>query len=41
MCATAIESAFRTELDRNKIVSAETSIDAAIEAKFRYAKTVA
>ncbi len=31
-------SALRTELDRNKVVSAETSIDTAIAAKFRYAR---
>jgi hypothetical protein len=30
-------AALRTELDRNKVVSAETGIDAAIAAKFRYA----
>ncbi len=34
-------SALRTELDRNKVVSVETSIDASSAAKFRYAKTVA
>ena len=31
----------RAELDRNKTISVETSIDAAVAAKFRYAKTVA
>jgi len=31
-------SALRTELDRNKVVRAETSIDAAVAAKFRYAR---
>jgi hypothetical protein len=31
-------AALRTELDRNKVVSAETSIDAAIAAKFRYVR---
>ena len=31
-------AALRTELDRNKVVSAETSIDAAVAAKFRYAR---
>ena len=30
-------SALRTELDRNKVASLETSIDAAIAAKFPYA----
>jgi len=34
-------AALRAELDRNKVVSVETSIDAAVAAKFRYAKTVA
>ena len=31
-------SALRTELDRNKLVSVETSIDPAVAAKFRYAR---
>ncbi len=31
-------SVSRTELDRNKVVSVETSIDAAIAANFRYAR---
>jgi len=31
-------SALRAELDRNKVVSAETTIDAAVAAKFRYAR---
>ena len=31
-------SALRTELDRNKVVSVETSIDPALATKFRYAR---
>ncbi len=31
-------SALRTVLDRNKVVSVETSIDTAVAAKFRYAR---
>jgi hypothetical protein len=31
-------SALRTELDRNKTVSVETSVDATIAAMFRYAR---
>jgi hypothetical protein len=31
-------SALRAELDRNKVVSVETSVDAAIAAMFRYAR---
>ena len=31
-------SALRTELDRNKVVSVKTSIDAEIASKFRYAR---
>ncbi len=31
-------SALRAELDRNKVVSVETSIDAAVGARFRYAR---
>ena len=34
-------AALRAELDRNKVVSVETSVDAAVAAKFLYAKTVA
>ncbi len=30
-------AALRTEVDRNKVVSVETSIDDAVKAKFRYA----
>ena len=38
MCGLTPEraSALRTELDRNKVVSSEASIDAAFAAKFRY-----
>jgi hypothetical protein len=40
MCGLSPEraSALRTELDRNKVVGVETSIDATIAAKFRYAR---
>jgi hypothetical protein len=31
-------AALRTELDRNKVVSVETSMDDAVAAKFRYAR---
>ncbi len=31
-------SALRTELDRNKVVSAETSVDTSVAAMFRYAR---
>jgi len=31
-------SALRTELDRNKVVSAETSVDASVAVMFRYAR---
>jgi hypothetical protein len=34
-------AALRAELDRNKVVSVETSIDGAVAEKFRYRKTVA
>ena len=39
-CGLTLERAFalRAELDRNKVVGAETSIDAAIAAKFRHAR---
>ena len=41
MCGLTPEraSALRTELDRNKVVSVETSIDAAVATKFRYARS--
>jgi hypothetical protein len=40
MCGLTPEraSALRTELDRNKVVIVETGIDAAVAAKFRYAR---
>ena len=31
-------SALRTELDRNRVVSVETSVDAAVAARFPYAR---
>jgi hypothetical protein len=34
-------AALRAELDRNKVVSVETSIDGAVAEKFHYRKTVA
>ena len=39
-CGLAPEraAALRAELDRNKVVSAETSIDAAVAMKFRYTR---
>jgi hypothetical protein len=39
-CALTQEraAALRTELERNKVVSVETSVDDAVAAKFRYAR---
>ena len=41
MCGLTPEraSALRTELDRNKVVSAETSVDASVAAMFRYVRS--